>query len=103
MDSSAALRPDLPSQVAEFQIQGMTCAACAARIEKALNKVEGVNAAVNFASETARVRYRSGLATPEQLAGVIRKTGYDASARVEANAEDEKARRAAAYRAELRL
>ncbi|MEK7876300.1 MAG: heavy metal translocating P-type ATPase, partial [Pseudomonadota bacterium] len=103
MESSAALRPDLPAQVAEFQIQGMTCAACAARIEKALNKLEGVNAAVNFASETARVRYSPGRATPEQLAGVIRKTGYEASERVEANAEEEKARRAAAYRAELRL
>ena len=103
MESSAALRPDLPAQVAEFQIQGMTCAACAARIEKALNRLEGVNAAVNFASETARVRYLSGLATPEQLAGVIQKTGYEASERVETSSEDEKARRAAAYRAELRL
>ncbi|MDH5536715.1 MAG: heavy metal translocating P-type ATPase, partial [Betaproteobacteria bacterium] len=103
MESSAALRPDLPVQVAEFQIQGMTCAACAARIERALNKLEGINAAVNFASETARVRYLPGLATPEQLAGVIRKTGYDASERVETSAEDEKARQAATYRAELRL
>ena len=103
VESSAALRPDLPPQVAEFQIQGMTCVACAARIEKALNRLEGVNAAVNFASETARVRYLPGRATPGQLAGVIRKTGYEASERVEANAEEEKARRAAAYRAELRL
>jgi P-type Cu+ transporter len=93
----------VPVQVAEFQVYGMTCVACAARIEKALNKTEGVEASVNFASETARVRYVPGLATPEQLAVTIRKAGYDASERVEASAEEEKARRASAYRAELRL
>ena len=93
----------VPGQVAEFQIYGMTCVACAGRIEKALNKLEGVEAAVNFASETARVRYLPGLATPEQLAAAIRKAGYEASERVEANAEEEKARRAQLYRAELRL
>jgi Cu+-exporting ATPase len=93
----------VPEQVAEFQIYGMTCVACATRIEKALNKLEGVEAAVNFASETARVRYVPGLATIEQLAAAIRKAGYEASERVEANAAEEKARRAAAYRAELRL
>ena len=93
----------VPLQSAEFQIYGMTCVACAARIEKALNKLEGVEASVNFASETARVRYVPGLATPELLAATIRKAGYDASERVEANAEEEKARRAAAFRGELRL
>jgi len=93
----------VPEQVAEFQIHGMTCVACATRIEKALNKLEGVEAAVNFASETAHVRYLPGLATPEQLVGAIRKAGYEASERVEANAAGEKARRAVAYHAELRL
>jgi len=93
----------VPTRVAEFQIYGMTCIACAARIEKSLNKLEGVEAAVNFASETARVRYLPGLTTPEQLAAAIRKAGYEASEQVEANAEAEKARRAAAYHAELRL
>ena len=93
----------VPHRVAEFQIYGMTCVACAARIEKALNKLEGVEAAVNFASETARVSYLPGLATPEQLVATIRKAGYEASERVEANAAEEKERRAAAYRAELRL
>src|SRR5664279_5273270 len=44
----------VPDQVAEFTIYGMTCAACATRIEKGLNKLEGVRAAVNFASEPAR-------------------------------------------------
>jgi Cu+-exporting ATPase len=93
----------VPVRVAEFQIYGMTCVACATRIEKVLNQLPGVEAAVNFASETARVRYLPGLATPELLAGAIRKAGYEASERVEANAAEEKARRADAYRAELRL
>ena len=93
----------VPVQLAEFQIYGMTCVACATRIEKALNKLEGVEAAVNFASETARVRYMPGLASVEQLTAAIRKAGYEASERVEANTAEEKARRAEAYRAELRL
>ncbi|MHB8666905.1 MAG: heavy metal translocating P-type ATPase [Burkholderiales bacterium] len=93
----------VPAQLAEFQIYGMTCVACATRIEKALNKVEGVAATVNFASETARVRYVPGLTAPDKLIQVVRNTGYEASERVEANAAQEKARRAAAYRAELRL
>jgi len=93
----------VPRQVAEFQISGMTCVACATRIEKALNKLEGVEATVNFASETARVRYLPGLAAIEQIARAIRKAGYEANERVEANAEEEKARRADAYHAELRL
>jgi len=93
----------VPVQTAEFQVYGMTCVACAARIEKALNKLEGVEATVNFASETARIRYVPGLATPDQLIEVVRNTGYEASERVEANAAQEKARRAAAFRGELIL
>ncbi|MGP1680082.1 MAG: heavy metal translocating P-type ATPase, partial [Burkholderiales bacterium] len=93
----------VPDRLAELTIYGMTCAACAVRIEKTLNKLEGVRAEVNFASETARVRYVPGLASVEQLSAAIRKAGYDASERVEASAEEEKARRAKAYRADLRL
>lgn len=93
----------VPDQVAEFTLYGMTCAACAARIEKVLNKLDGVRAEVNFATETARVRYAPGMATVATLAAAVRKAGYDASERVEASAEEEKARRAAAYRADLRL
>ncbi|MEQ1909875.1 MAG: cation transporter [Vicinamibacterales bacterium] len=50
----------------------MTCAACATRIEKPL---EGVDASVNVASETARVRYGLGLTTVEQLVPAIPKGG----------------------------
>jgi hypothetical protein len=44
-------------QTVDLPIEGMTCAACAARIEKQLNKLPGVSAAVNFASERARVEF----------------------------------------------
>ncbi len=93
----------VPARTVEFQLYGMTCAACATRIERVLNKLEGVAAAVNFASESARVRYVPGLAGVEQMLAAIRKAGYEASERIEANAAEEEARRAAIYRAELRL
>ena len=48
----------------ELAIEGMTCASCAARIERALNKLEGVEATVNFATETAAVSF-----DPAQVAG----------------------------------
>src|SRR5665811_294729 len=93
----------VPERLAELTLFGMTCAACAARIEKVLNKLEGVHAEVNFASETARVHYLPGLASVEQLIAAIRKAGYDASERLEAGAAEEKARRATAYQADLKL
>ncbi len=55
----------------------MTCAACATRIEKVLNRLPDVHAAVNFATETARIEYPAQL-SPEDLITVIRKAGYDA-------------------------
>ena len=53
--------PQPQENTVELALEGMTCAACAARIEKGLNKLPGVTAAVNFASEKAQVRY-SGVA-----------------------------------------
>src|SRR3990172_4147443 len=96
MEQTYALRLDLP-------VEGMTCAACALRVERSLNKLDGVRAEVNFATETARVRYVPGLAGVAELAAAIRKAGYEATERVEASAEEEKARRAAVYRADLHL
>ena len=54
----------------ELSIGGMTCAACAARIEKKLNRMAGVSATVNFATEKARVTYPSTVA-PEELVATI--------------------------------
>jgi Cu+-exporting ATPase len=66
----------VPPQTLELGIEGMTCAACAARLEKALNRVEGVEAAVNLASERARVRYRPGIADVDSLLDAVTKAGF---------------------------
>src|SRR6478752_4789074 len=61
----------------ELQIGGMTCASCAVRIEKKLNKIDGVTATVNFATEKARVDY-VGDVSPEQFVEAIEQAGYTA-------------------------
>ena len=61
----------------ELSIDGMTCASCAARVEKKLNKLDGVTATVNFATEKARVTY-GGDVTPEQLVATVDDAGYQA-------------------------
>ena len=61
----------------ELSIGGMTCASCAARIEKKLNRLDGVTATVNYATEKARVVYADGV-TPEDLVATVEKTGYTA-------------------------
>lgn len=61
----------------ELSIGGMTCASCAARVEKKLNKLDTVTATVNFATEKARVRFGDDV-TPEQLVATVEATGYQA-------------------------
>lgn len=62
-----------------LQITGMTCAACAARIEKGLNRLPGVEQAnVNLALETAQVRYEPGAVTLEQIIDKVSQLGYGA-------------------------
>jgi Cu+-exporting ATPase len=61
----------------ELSIDGMTCASCAHRIEKKLNKLDGVTATVNFATEKARVEYGNEV-TPEQLVATVEDAGYQA-------------------------
>jgi P-type Cu+ transporter len=68
----------VPVQTIELDVQGMTCASCAARIEKKLNRLEGVNATVNYATEKATVHAGSGT-TPQAVIEVIEKTGYRAT------------------------
>ena len=65
-------------QTIELDVQGMTCASCAARIEKKLNRLDGVNATVNFATEKATVHVGSGT-TAQALIETIEKTGYQAT------------------------
>jgi Cu+-exporting ATPase len=65
-----------PGQV-ELAIGGMTCASCAARVEKRLNKIEGVSATVNFATEKAAVSFPADVRSQDLIAAV-EKAGYTA-------------------------
>lgn len=65
------------AQVIELNIGGMTCATCAARIEKKLNKMEGVTASVNYATETAHVTYPAETSV-DDLVKTVEATGYTA-------------------------
>ena len=97
-------RADAPGvgETVELALAGMTCAACAARIEKQLNKQPGIEAAVNFAAERAHVRYDPAAADVARLIEVIRKTGFTATVFSDATRTDEKARKQAAYQSERR-
>lgn len=61
----------------DLQIGGMTCASCAARIEKKLNKIDGVTASVNYATDRASVDY-VGDVSPDQLVATVEQAGYTA-------------------------
>jgi P-type Cu+ transporter len=62
----------------ELPITGMTCASCANRIERKLNKLDGVTATVNYATETAYVEHADGIAA-EQLIATVEAAGYQAA------------------------
>src|SRR4051812_17408707 len=62
----------------ELPITGMTCASCANRIERKLNRLDGVSATVNYATEKAAVDYEPQLARLEDLVGVVEAAGYQA-------------------------
>jgi P-type Cu+ transporter len=62
----------------EFQVEGMTCASCVGRVERALEATPGVmGASVNLATEKASVRYLAGVVSADDLAETIRNTGYE--------------------------
>ncbi|MEW2189746.1 heavy metal translocating P-type ATPase [Streptomyces microflavus] len=62
----------------ELAIGGMTCASCAARIEKKLNRMDGVEATVNYATEKAKVTYRGEDVSVKDLISTVEATGYTA-------------------------
>ncbi|MBB5909644.1 Cu+-exporting ATPase [Actinoalloteichus hymeniacidonis] len=66
-----------PDAQVELIIGGMTCASCAARIERKLNKMTGVQASVNYATEKARVAFPESV-TPEELIATVEQAGYTA-------------------------
>ncbi|MDH6609776.1 Cu+-exporting ATPase [Streptomyces sp. SAI-208] len=69
--------PIAPVSEVELVIGGMTCASCAARVEKKLNRMDGVSATVNYATEKAKVVYPAGVEVADLIATVV-KTGYTA-------------------------
>jgi Cu+-exporting ATPase len=100
-DTRADIRTDTLQAIA-LDIGGMTCAACAGRVERALARVPGVaEASVNLATETARVRFTGSAPAAEALIGAVHKAGYgavlhDAGQRAAASheADDRRAARA---------
>jgi Cu+-exporting ATPase len=71
--------PETPTRRVDLELEGMSCAACATRIEKSLNELEGVEATVNFATEKAAVRYDEGRVRIEDLVGAVESVGYGAA------------------------
>jgi Cu+-exporting ATPase len=78
MSSAPASPPPSSARTVELSIGGMTCASCAARVEKKLNKLEGVSATVNYATEKAKVSFPAGLSESELIA-TVEATGYTAA------------------------
>ncbi|MET9884959.1 heavy metal translocating P-type ATPase [Streptomyces sp. NPDC006430] len=76
-DGPIAVATKADTTEVELTIGGMTCASCAARIEKKLNRMDGVTATVNYATEKARVSYGDGVEVADLIATVV-KTGYTA-------------------------
>ncbi|GAA0542119.1 heavy metal translocating P-type ATPase [Actinomadura livida] len=81
---------DTASGRVELAIGGMTCASCANRIERKLNKLDGVTATVNYATEKASVEF-SGEVSPDDLIATVEKAGYSAELPAQKPSEDEAA------------
>ncbi|MBU8879163.1 heavy metal translocating P-type ATPase [Bacillus sp. FJAT-29790] len=81
---------DVVTNKTELVLTGMTCAACSTRIEKGLNKMEGViGATVNIALEKATVEYNPAIVSPKDMTQRVEKLGYGASIKSEENEKDE--------------
>ena len=76
--ASPAAAPGGAVRAVELTIGGMTCASCAARVEKKLSKLNGVSATVNFATGTARVSFPAELPATD-LVSVVEQAGYTAA------------------------
>ncbi len=72
----------------ELSVEGMTCAACAVRVEKKLGKLDGVHAVVNYATATALVTAPADLPV-QALTAAVEQAGYTATARDEQDSADE--------------
>ncbi|WP_255524452.1 heavy metal translocating P-type ATPase [Alicyclobacillus sp. SO9] len=92
----------VPFREVELDIQGMTCAACSARIEKVVGRLDAVETVnVNLASEKAHIRYVPGIIEESALIGAVEKAGYSAKLASETAAEEERQRKQREYRRDV--
>ncbi len=92
------------TKVSELMITGMTCAACSARIEKVLNKTEGVlNANINLALESGTIEYSGSELSEKDLIAKIEKLGYGAASKEQLKQESEDPRQAAIKKQQLKF
>ncbi|EPZ45089.1 heavy metal translocating P-type ATPase [Alicyclobacillus acidoterrestris] len=92
----------VPTKELSLRIEGMTCAACSARIEKVVSRVKGVESVhVNLASEKGKVVYLPGVATEQDVIRAVEKAGYSAKVATDELERMERAQKAKQYRREL--
>ncbi|WP_312803186.1 heavy metal translocating P-type ATPase [Corynebacterium variabile] len=72
----------------DLGVTGMTCTSCSARIERKLNRMDGVDATVNFATESAKVDYDPAKTDPGAVIQTVRNTGYDAFTMADTSADE---------------
>ena len=97
-----AVHSAAPSESLELAITGMTCAACSTRLEKVLNRLPGVEASVNLATERATLRFAAGALTLAQATAAVERAGFHASDARTLEREAERSRHQAEWRVELR-
>jgi len=92
----------VPARKVDLKITGMTCAACAARIEKVVGRLEAVQSVnVNLASEKGQIAYFPGMVQEQDLIRAVEKAGYGATLASETAAADEKKRKEQTYHRDL--
>ncbi|WP_312810341.1 heavy metal translocating P-type ATPase [Corynebacterium variabile] len=90
MTQQAAAAPVDPVDLVQLDlgVTGMTCTSCSARVERKLNRMDGVDATVNFATESAKVDYDPTKTDPDAVIQTVRNTGYDAFTMADTSADE---------------
>lgn len=90
MTQQTAAAPVDPVDLVQLDlgVTGMTCTSCSARIERKLNRMDGVDATVNFATESAKVDYVPAKTDPDAVIQTVRNTGYDAFTMADTSADE---------------
>ncbi|MGP5299434.1 heavy metal translocating P-type ATPase [Corynebacterium variabile] len=90
MTQQTAAAPVDPVDLVQLDlgVTGMTCTSCSARIERKLNRMDGVDATVNFATESAKVDYDPAKTDPDAVIQTVRNTGYDAFTMADTSADE---------------